>query len=185
VAATSRDTVHSAIDLLRRAAQKVPRHYFLFAVAGSEEPIYRERVYAYELYHQFRTLMGHRPTFSDPVLSGEVDKQGHPLLRPLKPDLLLHVPGEMGNNLLVVEIKSVNAQHEDIRKDLDSLEYFLPDDGKYEGGAYLVYGGQGRDIDRFEHELSGRRDGPLRRVWLLWHQQPGSLPVVQAEPETG
>lgn len=175
--------VPDAINLLRRAAQSVPQHYFQLPVADSEEAVYRERVYAYELYHQFRTLMDSSGALPHFVLSGEVDKQGHPLLRPYKPDLVLHGPGDMDRNLLVVEIKSASARTQAIRKDLDTLEYFLSEAGRYQAGAYLVYGGRDSDLDRFRAELAARRGGSRRRLFLLWHQQPGSLPVVQSESE--
>jgi hypothetical protein len=57
-------------------------------------------------------------------LSGEVDKQGHPLIRGEdKPDFVIHVPGQMCN-LLVVEVKPGNATPRRMVDDLRKLTRF-------------------------------------------------------------
>ena len=48
------------LKLLIEATARVPLHYFQLPVAEREDPIYRERVYCYELYHQLRTLLEDR-----------------------------------------------------------------------------------------------------------------------------
>jgi hypothetical protein len=69
------------------------------SVAGAEARVYRERVYCYELYHQWRCQWANDSRFE---LSGEADKIGDPIIRRnAKPDFLVHVPGEM-QNLLVL-----------------------------------------------------------------------------------
>ena len=105
--------------LLVAATDKIHRTYFHLPIDGSNLPIYRERVYCYELYHQLRTIWPDDYPFS---LGGEVDKSGHPLfrdhpkLRDAKPDLLVHQPGNMDGNLVVLEVKPVNASHDKILK---------------------------------------------------------------------
>ena len=42
---------------LREAGKRMDAHYFQLPVAGSEEPVFRERVYCYELYHQLRNVL--------------------------------------------------------------------------------------------------------------------------------
>ena len=97
--------------LLSAATSAIAAQYFLLPLAsGTDRPLtrYRERVYAYELYHQLRSNWPKDWPFS---LAGEVDKSGHPLIRGgaldrAKPDLLIHVPGDMNHNLVALEIKA-------------------------------------------------------------------------------
>ena len=94
------------IECLIEATGKIESHYFQLPVAGDERPIFRERVYCYELYHQLRcTLVDDFPY----VLDGEVDKAGHPILRTelgaKKPDFIVHMPGQMDQNLVVIEVR--------------------------------------------------------------------------------
>ncbi len=127
--------------LIRSATERIDAPYFQLPIAGKEDPIYRERVYCYELYHQLRLLW---PRDSKYALSGEVDKSGHPLIRnngldKRKPDLLIHVPGNMENNLLVLEVKPVTGDPEGIKKDLKTLTAFRRY-GRYERAIFLIYG---------------------------------------------
>ena len=65
-------------NIFKEATKNISREFYQLPVAGKEDPIYRERVYCYELYHQLRSLW---PTETEYTLSGEVDKSGHPLIR--------------------------------------------------------------------------------------------------------
>jgi hypothetical protein len=129
---------------LLRASSELGNDYFQLPVAGSEEPEYRERVYCYELYHRWRSHWGENFAYS---LSGEVDKQGHPLIRVgSKPDFLVHVPGEM-SNLLVMEVKPKNGTPNEMLKDLKKLTKFRRDlvdrrgrPANYYGAYFWVYG---------------------------------------------
>ncbi len=68
------------IELLKAASSKIEREYFLMPIAGSDNAIYRERVYCYELYHRLRELFDRKGfPFS---LAGEVDKNGHIIIHP-------------------------------------------------------------------------------------------------------
>lgn len=92
----------------------------LLPVPGQANPIHRERVYCYELYHQLRVVTGDTFGYS---LGGQVDKAVHPILSKAdlgktKPDLLVHKSGGMDDNLIVMEVKPVNAKPRDIRNDL-------------------------------------------------------------------
>ena len=42
--------------IFRESTKNIESGYYQLPVAGKEDPIYRERVYCYELYHQIRTL---------------------------------------------------------------------------------------------------------------------------------
>jgi hypothetical protein len=96
----------------------------MLPVAGSD-PQYRERVYCYELYHQTRCQWDPNFEFS---LCGEIDKRNHEYVRGkhlhnIKPDFLIHRPGQMdsASNLLAIEVKPAVAYEEQMRADLRKL----------------------------------------------------------------
>jgi hypothetical protein len=102
--------MHELSDLLAKATAAIEPGYFRLSIHG-RDPVYRERVYCYELYHQMRKLWPNDCAF---CLNGEVDKAAHPILMTLgadgfKPDLLVHRPGDMGGNHAVMEVKSARA----------------------------------------------------------------------------
>ena len=146
---------------LLQASEQVPAEYIQVPVAGFKEPAYRERVYCYELYHRWRCHWAAGFPFS---LSGEVDKQGHPLIREgPKPDFLVHVPGRM-SNLLVVEVKSKNSAVDKMRDDLEKLTRFRRDlspghvnAGNYHAAYFWVYGLSSEDWPTFREELLGAK----------------------------
>src|SRR2546426_8735920 len=82
-------------EMLTAATIRVAGEYFQLPVADADA-VYRERVYCYELYRQLRCLWGAFPF----RLGGEIDKTGNPHFREgpysrAKPDLIVHVPGDM------------------------------------------------------------------------------------------
>jgi hypothetical protein len=121
------------------ASEQVAPEYLQLPVAGAEDPEYRERVYCYELYHRWRCHWLEGFPF---LLSGEIDKQGHPLIRgDAKPDFLVHIPGSM-SNLLVIEVKPRNAAVALMRNDLKKLTTFrrdLPHHHGIPGNYYAAY----------------------------------------------
>jgi hypothetical protein len=162
------------LQLLSEATAAIPAHYFQLPVADREDPIYRERVYCYELYHQLRMLLEADPLFRSYALSGEVDKSGHPIIRLCVPDFVLHAPGNMRSNLVVMEVKSINARRAGIEEDITKLSYFTSDEVGYECGIELVYGDDEAELEKFRSEFP--RDNP--RLHLLWHQGPGTEAVA-------
>jgi hypothetical protein len=166
--------------ILQTATENVSPEYFQLPVAGKEDPIYRERVYCYELYHQMRLQW---PDNSEFTLSGEVDKAGHPLIRDngldnKKPDFLIHVPGKMDCNYLVIEVKPFNANPKEIKKDLVTLTAFR-EYGNYQRSILLVYGFLDSDIEDivlFLKEIANQDSGQTinRELIELWgHSNPG------------
>jgi hypothetical protein len=152
----------------------------LFPVAGQANPIYRERVYCYELYHQLRVATGDDFGYS---LGGEVDKVGHPILSEFaldktKPDLLVHKSGDMNGNLVVMEVKPVNAKTEGIKKDLQNLASFVRQ-GQCYRAIYLVYGGSDKEFENLRRRVvrqAQKSEGDqidLRSICLYWHQSSG------------
>ena len=147
--------------------------YFRLNIAGGD-PIYRERVYCYELYHQMRV---HWPADTPYYLNGEVDKAAHPILMGLgagliKPDLLVHQPGYMGGNHAVIEVKHSDADAAGFKKDLESLSLFI-NKVNYQRAILLIYGDEannemGKRIDRIAAAVDN-----LASVELWLHQVPG------------
>ncbi|MGH8127527.1 MAG: methionyl-tRNA formyltransferase-like protein [Gammaproteobacteria bacterium] len=131
--------MHDFENCLKEATSRICATYFQLPVVGLESPIYRERVYCYELYYQLRINW----TEPDYFLSGEVDKSGHPMIRGnhldrTKPDFLVHVPGGM-NNFAVVEVKPITGSVKGIKKDIQTLGAYL-DYANYQRAFYLIYG---------------------------------------------
>jgi hypothetical protein len=166
------------LQLLEVAVSNVTEQYFQLPVADADT-IYRERVYCYELYHQLRCIWDDFP-FS---LGGEVDKVGHPHFRNgpyarAKPDLLVHVPGEMARNLASIEVKSVTARVEELTDDLKKLTWFCHH-AKYFRGILLIYG-DGGDIERVHDRLRRGLDGSVDVTALisLYHRSMGQRPEL-------
>jgi hypothetical protein len=138
-------------ELLIAATAEIADDYFQLPVAGADA-VYRERVYCYELYHQLRCLWKDFPF----RIGGEVDKRGHPHFEGgpyalAKPDLLVHVPKNMGRNLVVVEVKPCSFSKDQAKEDLKKLAWFCRK-ADYYGGVFLVYGALGDS-----HETLARR----------------------------
>lgn len=87
-----------------------------------------ERPFAYEFYHQMRTLWDSRSPlvapFADVVIQGEVDK-GYQAITDLDrvPDFLLHRPNSDERNFAVIEVK-LAAFARDIERDLNKFVAF-------------------------------------------------------------
>lgn len=179
--------------LLQQATSMIPHNYMQLPVAGKEQPDYRERVYCYELYHCLRAIMEkeENKVFSDYMLCGETDKSGHPLIRGndldyAKPDFIVHQPGEMNYNLVVIEVKSINAIDSGIKKDLKHLTSFVKH-AEYHRAIYLIYC-EGLYFDRKNRDLfnhirqyasllerkCNKSTIDLDMIDLLWHRESGS-----------
>ncbi|MCC7203048.1 MAG: hypothetical protein IT393_10375 [Nitrospirae bacterium] len=91
----------------------------------------------------------------------------------IKPDFIVHVPGQMDYNELVLEVKPINARKPGIAKDLQTLTAFRQKAG-YKRAILLVYGGTKNDVDRFKKKgqsiAEQNRDGSIDRQLIeLWH----------------
>lgn len=139
---------------------------------------YRERVYCYELYHQLRLALKSFPY----SLQGEMDKDSHPIIRSKKPDFILHRSGTMYDNLVVMEVKSLNnTSNNQLKKDLDTLSYFLKD-AQYYRVVHLIYGFMKKNdgniskvieaYKEYEHQ-SGKQDEFEGKLLLYWHSKYG------------
>lgn len=126
--------------IITKATAAIKRGYFHLPI-DSGDPVYRERVYCYELYHQMRSRW---PAGCKYYLNGELDKAGHPLLKELgadnkKPDFLVHKPGDMSGNHAIIEVKKAGAEPDDIHKDIETLDRFVRN-VDYKRAIYLFFG---------------------------------------------
>jgi hypothetical protein len=171
--------------LIAEATAAIAHEYFLLPVAAAEgrQPLeqYRERVYAYELYHQLRAHWPHDWPYS---LGGEIDKTGHPIIRggyldAAKPDLLVHVPGRMDRNLAVIEIKPLRpeinpGEQQAMTRDLQKLVAFR--NVGYFAAVFLVFGD---DVDRVRNY--GRQSGVDLALIELWHHRRPAEPAAMID----
>lgn len=175
---------------LNEAAARIAEQYIRLPIDGGES-VYRERLYCYELYHQLRCALGDNFEYS---VGGEIDKSGHPQMlgrgvTGTKPDLLVHGPGYMERNLLVIEVKpAVRDDRDTIAKDLQTLTGYRGP-GKYGHAWYLIYGGDEHDVERFlricNRIVEGQNQPPicLDGIQLLWHPGTGfGVTPIQWQP---
>ena len=160
-------------DVFQTATAAIPPDYFHLKIDGGD-PVYRERVYCYELYHQMRSIW---PSDTPFYLNGEIDKAAHPILARLgadrvKPDLLVHRPGYMEGNHAVIEVKTCRADNAGIKKDLGTLNIFVGNVG-YVRAMYLVFGYE-VDQELVDNISETARDfGDLPAIELWFHAAPG------------
>ena len=159
-------------NIIERAKAAVGAAYFQLAIDGGD-PIYRERVYCYELYHQMRLVW---PGGTEYCLNGEIDKAAHPILKQMgashaKPDILIHKPGYMTGNHAIIEVKSSNAGAVGVKKDLDTLSLFKGKVG-YQRAIYLIYGYESAAAAERVMNTANRLPD-LERIELWLHETPG------------
>jgi len=159
---------------LMKAIENMDAHYFQLPVAGSDELIYRERVYCYELYYHLRRVLGDDFPYK---LHGEVDKAGHPIIRKIKkPDFIVHEPGNM-SNLVVIEVKPVTVKDRvnELSKDFEKLKWFIDNAGYYRA-IMLIYGNVNGDIPQnIREEIEKVKD---ERIIVIWHYEPNKEPKI-------
>ncbi len=175
-----KDFEHFIKALKIAGGRMIDPHYFKLPVAEGE-PVFRERVYCYELYHQLRCVLGDHYPYK---LDGEVDKAGHPKFdRSYKPDFIIHVPGDFNRNLVIMEVKSIKSIKDDdvknLKEDIRKIKYFV-NRGHYHYSVVLIYG-DGTQEKLSEHIINRARRfiGNYRdRIYLIWHKGPGEEPKV-------
>lgn len=162
--------------LLKVATQAIDEPFFNLPVAGQEKPLYRERVYCYELYHQLR--INWATSLNDYTLSGEINKSGHNLINEnVIPDLLIHIPGKMEGNLVIIEVKPINFNRDGLKNDLKKLTSFRRD-ANYDHAIHLTYGSNGNEQEIIEesHKIQKENDGEIELGLVeFWnHAYPGN-----------
>ena len=169
------------LGCLKRATAAIESEYFFLPIAGSQNLIYRERIYCYELYYQLRSQWGRLYDYS---IGGEVDKTGHPIMntwyiKNTKPDLLIHKPGDMSGNFIIIEVKSVKACKSSIKKDLRTLTAYQKH-ANYQHSIYLIYGSENEYLERIKRKSKEVQDEDgeglinLELIDLYWHSSPGT-----------
>lgn len=152
----------------------IDQAYFHVPVAGQADREYRERVYCYELYHQWR----HRwRTGCEYSLGGELDKAGHQLIRDWsKPDFLVHRPGLM-DNLLIVEVKTASATATAIWADMLKLCRYRGQPINYRQAILLIYGLSESEWQslrqKIKEEAAGSNEFDSGLFRILLHESPG------------
>lgn len=137
---------------LIKALLNIKQQYFTYASCiqneQSEDDIeQRERVFAYELYHQWSKINRSKKL----VLNGEIGK--HLNNKYMYPDMVLHGgQDDFDHNEIVVEIKRasmVNDVNNGLKKDLEKLSLYLEDDEtpdrkthfrRYKFSVSIIYG---------------------------------------------
>lgn len=167
------------LEALFSATERIHPKYFKLPVAFEEEFVYRERAYCYELYHQIRNIL---PEDYPYLLSGEVNKAGHPLIAghcgSIIPDFLVHNAGKMGtnDNLAIVEVKTIqganlNREHDGLLKDFDTINCMTNIPMGYYRGIILIFGSNNQEKkDEICRIFSQRCD--TNTVLLLFHNNP-------------
>lgn len=155
-------------EILQTATAHLEEEYFKLPIDGGD-PVYRERVYCYELYHQIRKRW---PPGCEYFLNGEVDKGGHPYFQELgapKPDYIVHVPGT-DYNYAAIEVKAAMPNAAAIRTDVDKLVVFRG--LGYERALYLIYG---CDYEQAAQAVTGAIQDPnaLNAIELWVHRSVG------------
>ncbi len=163
------------LECLINAIKKMDTHYFKFSVAGSDEPIFRERVYCYELFHQLRCALGDDFPYK---LHGEVDKAKHPFIRKAKkPDFIVHKPGNM-SNLVVIEVKPVTVKNiKELRKDFKKLKWFIAN-ANYYRAIMLIYGNVNDNDDlppKIKQEIESINH---EHILTMWHYKQNRKPKI-------
>lgn len=171
--------------LIERSTSAIEQNYFQIRIDGGD-PVYRERVYCYELYHQMRCLW---PEDSPYYLNGELDKAVHPILRDrsaaqTKPDFSVHKPGDMNSNHAIIEVKIAGIQTRGIKKDLINLDFFLRTFG-YQRAIYLFYGDRANEflVNKVQQVLCNLESLLPVELWL--HQnvgQPATYSLTLQKP---
>ena len=159
-------------DIITEATAAIERGYYHLQIHGGD-PVYRERVYCYELYHQMRSRW---PKGCNFALNGEVDKAAHPILRKLGvnhkiPDFLVHKPGDMRGNHAIIEVKKTKTSNKGIRKDISTLDTFVRKVG-YQRAIYLLVGHASDDCLETIQSVAGRFD-ELVPIEIWFHSKVG------------
>jgi hypothetical protein len=161
-------------ESIQSASAAIEPEYFLLPIHGAD-PVYRERVYCYELYHQMRRIWPVSPF----RLNGEVDKIAHPYFQDgnaPKPDFLVHQPGT-GINHAVVEVKTCQAVAAGIIKDCGTLMRFIEEFG-YERAIYLLYGERAEAALQTATNIAA--EIPRSERIEIWIHTAAGIPAIRA-----
>jgi len=109
----------------------------------------------------------------------ELDKKSHSIiLGEEKPDFVIHVPGEMEQNLVVIEVKPVTVKDhiKELKKDFDKLKMFITSEISYYRAIMLIYGSVNGDLPQnIRQEIEKVHD---EKTITLWHDSLNKKPKI-------
>lgn len=167
------------IKTLIEAGKRIRAHYFRIQTVGNEKFVLRERVYCYELYHTLREML---PSDFKYELDGELDKRGQEFFQEKKmkyiPDFLVHKPGSMNENLIVMEVKPINRndfKETRIKNDIIKLIRFVHQ-AYYFRGILLTYSDDLAEfpqilINSINREIQNNKE----QLLILFHPGPNKI----------
>lgn len=127
-------------ELLKESLKKIEKKYYLIDTASkSANPITRERVFCYELYHQARCIQMKTKKDNIFIINGEPDKKGHTKFESENPDLIFHNCKSMDENYLVIEVKCPFAGKNLVNNDVEKLLNFIKK-YQYQLAAFVMFG---------------------------------------------
>lgn len=163
---------------LRASIGEIKPVYFLVP-RYAEQPVLRERVYCYELYHQLRCHLGDNYEFT---VHAEIDKRGQEIVAEkvgpyTNPDFMVHIPGaglDHEFQLAVIEVKTTAwIDLGKIETDLNKLRVYVEEVG-YQRGVFLVFGLKNRR--KVKNLLENIHIPP--NVSVFWHYEVGAQPRI-------
>ncbi len=160
------DLIQTCLRLILKAMRNVDEQFKQVTVATQEDEerkiIKRERVYAYELYHQMRCLQERCSKLKQYSINAEIDKAAHPIIQtPFNPDMVIHHQGTMNNNLCAIEIKTDPTALSGIKKDFCTLSCMVHR-YQYQCGVFIILN---QTLEAFCHE----RQAMIREICELKH----------------
>lgn len=139
-----------------------------------------ERVFAYELFHQFRSLTDKKAEYSDLRFDAEIGKMTEPLVdcRYFKlngaisqirfsPDLLLHKSQndkDIVNQKLIIELKTRAVSDQELYKTILKLNHYL----KILNYQYAVFVNVNMDFDQLINRLKRVYSSPIHKECTRW-----------------
>lgn len=166
------------LKIIVEVCRDLPAEYFNVPVGGGETTRTYERVYCYELYHQFRCRLGR--------LTAERPKGNHPHWRDhlhnMQPDFLYYDEEGQYFSIQVKPAGSVSKTRYqsgtmvNVVHDLLSLRKLASPPSSYQCNVLLVYGELSYGFPRrnLVPDWMNNHAGNLP-IYVLWHRIPGSL----------
>lgn len=180
------------IEAFKKACKNMDSKYFSVKFADDQrnKNYYKERVYAYELYHNLRNLLDNEKY----TLAGEMDKGGNLMfpkdLQGKIPDFIVHVPEINSWNLAVIEVKTTTSFNKGsgLVKDLKKITDFIEMQPHYFGGIELLFGDceerklSKKVADFLENKqcVSNATKNLIKngRIKILLHCAPNTIPIT-------
>ncbi len=91
--------------------------------------------------------------------------------------MIVHIPGEMGNNLVVIEIKPINCLYLGVKKDIETLTAYRKT-AQYQNAIFLIYGSDENRLRKIierakQYENIDNQKSDLSLIRLFHHIQCG------------